>query len=346
MLCRDLDGGKEMKHPPYHLRMNKAVDRFIFIELLRELLSLKDGFKLEDATYCSLAGPFLEDHKLIYEFFPKMELVSVESNPQTVKRQRLHKFTSKVTINPVSLSEYLDINQPKGTEVFWLDYIFLGGAQLDEFGRVLERVNEGSVVKITVPCDTKETPFATNGDTYVDEESTLKRKRQQYLDKFVSEFSSFLSTSVDHSDFSRPKKHLDPVQSMIKVQSQRSLSAVKGDLRYQILSSSYYNDGTQMLSVAGIVVDKEKTNLVRSHFDHWEFKNLDWDPPKQIRVPALSLKERLKLEEHLPIGISAETGLTGLLGYLIEDDPGDSEDSLRQYDRFCRYYPVFAKVIS
>jgi hypothetical protein len=333
-----------MKHPPYHLRMNKAVDRFILIELLRKLSSLRDIFKLEDATYCSLAGPFLEDLKLIYEFFPEMELVSIESDLQTVERQRLHKFTSKVTINPVSLSEYLDINQPKGTEIFWLDYIFLRNVELDEFGRVLNRVYEGSVVKITVPCDLKDTPFATNRDIDVDEEPTPKQR--EYLEKFRSQFGSFLSTSIEHSDLSRPQKYMDLVQSMIKVQSQRSLSAVKGDLRYQILSSSSYNDGTQMLSVAGIVVHKEKANVVRSHFDDWEFKNLDWGPPKHIKVPALSLKERLKLEEYLPVDISAETGLTGLLGYLIENDPTDSEESLKQYNRFYRYYPVFAKIIA
>lgn len=170
--------------------------------------------------------------------------------------------------------------------------------------------------------------------------------QQKYLEWFISEFSNFLSRSINYSDFSRPRKHLELVQSMIKVQAQRSLSAMKSDLQYQILSSSYYNDGTQMLSVAGIVVQKEKANLVRSHFEDWEFKNLDWEPPKQIKLPALSLKERLKLEEHLPICASTKKSLTDLLGYIIENDLIESEDSLRQYDRFCRYYPVFAKIIS
>lgn len=329
-----------MKHPPYHLRMNKAVDRFLLISLLRKLSKLSPLYMSEKINYCSLAGPFLEDLRLMYEFFPEMELVSVETDGNTYQRQLFHRFTSRLTIHQMSLADYLSRVQPSGTEIFWLDYIDFNASCLNEFGQVLERVTEGSVVKITVPCDLKNTEFKDNSPNDEDE---LTDKQKQFLERFRVEFPD---SSVDYTDFSHPNKYSELAQSIIKVQAKRSLSAVKGPLRFQLLSSSTYNDGTQMLSVAGVIVEKSKVDDIKTHFQNWPFNNLDWHSPKQIKVPTLSIKEKMKLEEHVPLADSTSLKLSDKLGYLIEDDPIDSEKSLRQYAEFSQYYPVFVKVVS
>src|SRR4051812_19350800 len=91
-----------MKHPPYHLRSNKAVDRFLLIELLR---AISPSHK--STTYYSLAGPFLEDLRLLEHFFPEMKLVSLESNEHTYKRQKFHQFNSRMTLLHRNLSDFL-----------------------------------------------------------------------------------------------------------------------------------------------------------------------------------------------------------------------------------------------
>jgi hypothetical protein len=166
--------------------MNKAVDRFILVELIRNVSSLHDVIELKNATYCSLAGPFLEDLKLMHEFFPELELVSVENDSHTHRRQLLHQFTSKIQLQPFSLSDYLNREQPKDKEIFWLDYEELNPFNLNEFRRVLDRVSEGSIVKITVPCDLKETPFAD--DKIKSDDSTPTVEQLKYVESCFVRF--------------------------------------------------------------------------------------------------------------------------------------------------------------
>ena len=327
-----------MKHPPYHLRMNKAIDRFILIELLQKLFV--GGFSsINEATYVSFAGPFLEDLKIMNTYFPDMRLVSVEIDEETYKRQVLHKFNSTVILNPFSLVDYLDKNQTNEVEIFWLDYTKLEPSCLIELGQILERVNEGSVVKITLPSDFRHTPFSRIYDH-------LTKSQRDYLKKFENDYKSLLLGSISSSDFSRPEKYRVLIQSMIKMQVIRSLSAVKGSLRFQILSSNYYNDGTEMLSVTGIIIDKDKMPQVNTYFQDWRLKNLEWNPPRRINIPVLSIKERLKLEEFLPANTPDQSNLSMILGYYIDMTLDDSEESLKQYSDFCKYYPTFVKIVS
>ena len=86
-----------MKHPAYHLRPNKAAERFAFIEAIRRLERLSES-GLADYTYHGLGGPYLEDFRLLYEFCPDIDMVSIESNDETYKRQRFHRPSSKVKL--------------------------------------------------------------------------------------------------------------------------------------------------------------------------------------------------------------------------------------------------------
>ena len=49
------------RHPPYHLRPNKAIDRFLLVDLLRHV-PYEERKRYE---YIGLGGPFLEDFKIM-----------------------------------------------------------------------------------------------------------------------------------------------------------------------------------------------------------------------------------------------------------------------------------------
>ena len=76
-----------MKHPAYHLRMNKAVDRYALLEAIDRLGKVA---RLEEYTYYGLGGPYLEDFRLVHERFPRLKLVSIEEDDETLKRQAFH----------------------------------------------------------------------------------------------------------------------------------------------------------------------------------------------------------------------------------------------------------------
>ena len=48
---------------------------------------LKD---LAEYTYFGLGGPFLEDFRVLNDFFGDLKLVSIEVNEEVVKRQQFH----------------------------------------------------------------------------------------------------------------------------------------------------------------------------------------------------------------------------------------------------------------
>jgi hypothetical protein len=106
-----------------------------------------------------------------------------------------------------------------------------------------------------------------------------------------------------------------------------------------------------MLTITGMVFkasdDSGFTEFVaQSRLSSWLFSNLNWAPPTAISVPALSAKERMKLDECMPINRSifttdTATHLQSHLGFL----PGASLDELANYARYYRTFPHFSKVI-
>src|SRR5690606_21298891 len=124
-----------MRHPPYHLRTNKAVDRLLLVDILRH--ANKSRKRYGKFTYHSLAGPFLEDLRVIDHFFPEMNLISLEGNGQTFKRQEFHQFSSRVTLKLRTLADFLIHDyQPGIIDVFWLDYTDLKPSHFEEFQTV------------------------------------------------------------------------------------------------------------------------------------------------------------------------------------------------------------------
>ena len=324
-----------MKHPPYHLRPNKAVDRFLLIEVLR-LLGRECDFR--NYTYYGFGGPFLEDCRLINEFFPDMRLVSIEQDENTFRRQKFHKFTKKLVLKDDDFSNFLGEFSSTGKEVFWLDYTSLRLEWLNEFGAVLNAAGNGTVVKITLSAEWRTNPYSIKGYLTQDEFET---KLAVYRTKFKNVFGKYLPQDLEDSDFKNsafPKL----LQSVIQLAAQEALPAASGNI-FQVINTAWYSDGTAMLSVTGIVCSLAEANRYRMCFEGWTFSNLDWQKPKKIQLPVLSNKERLLLEKHLPVRKNTGKSLARTLGYLIDRSECNIE-SLQQYAAFYRYYPNYAKV--
>ena len=100
-----------MSSPAYHLRPNKAADRFALMEAIRRLPRLGDG-GLEEYTYFGLGGPYLEDFRLLYEFCPDMGMVSIESEEEVYKRQKFHRPFRTLKLIQDEVSSYIDRYDP------------------------------------------------------------------------------------------------------------------------------------------------------------------------------------------------------------------------------------------
>jgi hypothetical protein len=307
-----------MKHPPYHLRLNKAADRFSFMEAIGRLSGIGD---LSEYTYYSLGGPYLEDFRMVYEFHPQISMVSIEKDEETYKRQKFHLPCGVVDLRNEEFASFLaqyDANdQPS---IFWLDYTGLEFGHFENFKVLLEKVAAGSMVKLTVQSDPRR---------FKSEQSF----RLKFDSVMPTSSSIWPSTSNGCSIL---------VQEMAQIAAQQALPAEMPNV-FQLVSSFYYSDGTNMLTLVGVVCARGDRNKVRDSFGRLKFANLDWNPPQNIDLPALSTKERLHIQHLLPGGPGAGRTIRESLGYLIDTDVETTEARLNQYADFHRYFPYFLK---
>ena len=340
-----------MRHPPYHLRPNKAIDRFLLIEILD---ILKEYCTISDYTYYGFGGPLLDDCRLIYSRFPEVKVVSIERDINTVKRQKFHSFSTNLDIKHQDFSSFVADFSSSGGEIFWLDYTNLDIEHFNEFKSILQKVSENSIVKITIRAEpppheltseNREEKWKDFRERYRKEkwEDFQKKYREERWRDFEEKYYEILPPTAQPTDIDRRSPFIKLLQEMLQIASQQALPAAGGNI-FQLLNSSHYNDQTHMLSITGIVCNRNKVPQIWEWFKDWRFINLEWENPQKIEVPTLSIKERLHLEKSIPTGDQTGQALSRVLKYKI-DRRGEHIKKLKQYEEFHQYYPYFARVL-
>jgi hypothetical protein len=326
-----------MSGPPYHLRKNKAADRFALIEAIRRLPNL--DLDLNDYCYISLGGPYLEDMRQIYEFCPEIRMISIERSGPICSRQRFHMPCRNIEIMESDISSFITTFNPEDKCIFWLDFNGLEMSNFDDFIRLLPKVFEGSLIKITLranPFDYWVIPHNRKG---------IKKKREK-IPEFRNIFERILPHPDDYPSW-QDREFANLLKQMLRIAVNEALPPEANELTFIPISSFYYADTTPMFTLTGIVWPIEDIGRIRDVFQDWEFADLTWDndrKPIEINIPDLSAKERLHLQEFLPCNTERGDTLRSKLGHLIHDrDDGTTERALEQYAAFHRYFPYFLR---
>jgi hypothetical protein len=281
---------------------------------------------LSEYIYFGLGGPFLEDFRLLYEHYPMLRLVSIEGDVDVLKRQRFHVPCRTIRLEHADLNSYISQHDPRDQRsIFWLDYTTLEYANFSGFEMLLGKVPADSMVKIT-----------------------LRAKWTDYRDASTHEsFRAKFGAIMPDQNANPPSNSRDFVkliQDMVQIASQRALPSAM-PLRFQPVCSFFYSDGTEMLTVTGLVCRRSDRQAIRASFKPWSHSSLNWAHPKRIAVPVLTTKERLYLQDRLPCARRSGRTLRRALGYLVDENRPRSERTLEQYARFHRYAPYFMRAI-
>jgi len=295
---------------------------------------------LPDYTYYGFGGPFLEDCRLLHEYFPKLRLVSIEKERHTFKRQEFHRFSKDLVLKKLSLRKLLGRIRSAGKEVFWLDYTDTKLARFREFMDLLDVANDGTIVKVTLRAQRDDNP---HGMAFEGDDSEHEAKLAEFKTAIREEFVKVWPAHVTDKEL-LPGKFPNLIQRMLQVAAEKILPAGSAGSVFQPIDSVSYTDGTLMLSLTGIVWPLNDITRVKNQFSGWKFANLSWQPPHKIAVPILSVKERLFLEEFLSVDNNDAETLAKALGYDVGRGKEDTLRKLAQYADFHRYYPYFAKV--
>ena len=217
-----------MRHPPYHLRVNKAIDRFLLIQILDKLRGHND---ISEYTYYGFGGPFLEDCRLLHRRCPEIKIVSIENDEETFKRQEFHSFSTKLDLKYEEFDTFVATFSSNGREIFWLDYTSLEFGHFENFKSVLHKVSDKSVVKITVRA---ELPSHAGGNS---------QRRERKWRKFKNKYDEFLPDTARQEDIERKEDFLNLLLEMFELAAQQAFAACTETI-FQPLMSSYYKDGT------------------------------------------------------------------------------------------------------
>lgn len=327
-----------MRHPPYQLRTNKAIDRFLLIECASKLLH--DGILSHRSSYYGFGGPTLEDLKIVNYFYPNFKITSIEKNEETYKRQLFHRFNNKINIIRENFSNYLNSDfNPSDSDIIWVDYTDCKKQRIDDFCKILELLNSGSLVKITIRAAPTQDIRAGKG--------LLDPKLQNLLQESqFANFSQSYDEYIPHGatlDDMMPDKFPILLLAMFQIACEKTLQSGCGK-RFAIISSTKYNDQTAMLSLTGIITDERLDKRITKSIKSIPHANQSWERPKIIDVPTLSIKEIHKLESILPQNNPTGKSLLKKLGYYIDSNKNKSLEALKLYSYFHRYYPVFIKM--
>ena len=308
-------------HPHYHLRPNKAIDRLLFVDIIRAFDGVF-GIQKNKYVYVGLGGPYIEDFKLLSNLFPKLKMISLEHQAEVYKRQLFHKCSRNLTLEPKSFGEFLNDTYmfEENPTIVWLDYTDLAIENFKEIESLCLKIQANSLIRITLKSHTK------------CEKDDFQRIYDDYLSGQISE------DDITFNNIS------NIVCNMLKNAINKALCSA--NLSFLPLHQARYSDSTQMFSLTGVICDEETDHKKLFKKIHKRCSDINGDNCIDvIDIPSLTLKERMHLESCLPRANNDGKVVARKLKYMIEKRVGDNLLKCQQYEKYYRYYPHFNKII-
>ncbi len=327
---------------PYHLRPNKAVDRRLFVDLLNRCERWRP---LERDAYLSMGAYPLEDHKLMHRQLGISRLIAFDDNENVVARQTFNRPIDTCRCYKLKSGELIDRLDKTLTDagcadaeglIFWLDYTSPKqlGEQVREFEALLDRLDEGDIVRVTVNAHLPALGEARGEDGKIIDPDELRQSR---FERLQSRIGDYLPSDAKASDVTAERLPLLISQAFGKAAA--NALPPTGANTFASLSIVRYADAQQMLSMTGIVIPRNKKTELWNRLDlaRWPFASGDWKTVHSLVVPDLTLRERLFLERAVATADYDE--VEKALGFTVGEE-ADLKLFLQNYRDFYRFYPT------
>jgi hypothetical protein len=316
---------------PYHLRLNKAVEREIFISFLAVLYPC---LQLSDYQYIGMGGPFLEEYRAMHARLGLRKMVCVESDENTYKRQLFNMPFGGIECINSTVEDYLQTKDLSNNSVLiWLDYSDPSNhrTQIETFMNLVWNVGSRSILKLTLNADAAEL-VKSNGLSG----NELFNRR---LMKVQSQLGSLLAPDATADEISYRGFGRLLLRS-IKYSLDKALEGT--GVSFIGISSYSYSDGQPMVTLTGVSVDDGDVEsfLAETKVSQWPFYSQDWTIPEKIDLPVLSTQERIELQRAMNSSKIPQLGYSLPEGRLLKN----TKEMLSSFERFYRVTPAYAKV--
>ncbi len=304
----------------YSLRPNKAIQRSLVFEGVK---ILQAHLNLEEMVYIGLGSIWFTDFQLAHKFLHVKDMISFESNEIGFRRAKFNQPFKTITIkNGLShdiLPElFTDNLLSKRPWLIWLDYDdALEEAKVDDIRQVIEKAPSDSILLVTLPAVGRAFGKPAN--------------RPDRIRKILGNVVPNDLTRDACKDEALSETLLNLIADYM---SSVAATAARpgGFIRAFRLA---YRDGTPMITVGGILPSKGAIGASKVTVSSPNWPAITDYP---IVTPPLTLKEAAVLQSQLPATRRLTRRAIQRLGFDLE------EDQLRSFERFYRYYPIFAQI--
>ncbi len=307
----------------YHLRLNKSVERQLFVDLLGRLAAL---WPIASYKYISMGGPFLEDFRVMHWALGIQDMVSIDMDEETVARQKFNLPTAAVVPIVKTSGRFITDFVRTGPVIIWLDYTDPRKRrdQLEEFQALLPKLEPGDIVRVTLnaSADTLHPDHGLRPEEY-------KAKRWQALQKQLG--TDFLPVDADQED-TIAATFPALLHRTLELAARRTMRS--RDDHFVNLASFSYREPTHMLVLTAAIATTTQVESIGRILDTWPFRCKD--RPEKIDIPVLSARERLVIDSRLPT--EGLEGIRAELNYF-------PEEQIEAYIRFYRHVPFFSRVL-
>ncbi|MGL6376368.1 O-methyltransferase [Aeromonas hydrophila] len=320
---------------PYHLRPNKAVERGLFIHSLRKL---NNFFNISDYCYIGFGGPFLEDFKVLHHELKIKDMICIEIDDNVRLRQQFNKPLSCINFgdNACSSTKFINDHTFDKQTIVWLDYVSFNDLyqQLSDVNRLLNNLSHGDIFKITLNANS-----ANLGS--INDTSILMEYR-------LEQFKKLITSDYEPHDITEESMHSREFPNALLKALRRAIAkGMTSSTQLEVIpiSAFVYEDGQKMLTVMGVVINKNtKSDFIKkTRIESWPYYSKDWQEPINITLPALSARERLLVEQMLPD--SNYDDIRRALGFYIGSAERPAKEQMESFISYYRSFPWFGKVV-
>ncbi len=328
---------------PYQLRHHKAIERNIFIDLLKILNSYPD-ISLSECKYVGFGAAFLEDFKLMHLEFGITKMDSIECDLHAFSRQTFnnpYNFIRSIQCDSKNyLSEYYD---SENRMIIWFDY-----ASSNELRDQLMELEElGSKL---LPFDIIKFTLNAQIGNYINKFKIKETgvKTHQELIKCFNKDATFQNYIPPQLEVAHMKNFDAVIRNMAIRAINRGLSSAGVKYKFNSISAFTYADGQTMTTLTGIVTENTEDFeriVENTGLQNWPFlirANDDFILADKIAVPSMTITERFEIDKiihHSPEEIYLKTP------FKYGRDEKEHETLIGGYCKFYKYLPFYGKVI-
>ena len=309
----------------YVIRPSKQIERKLFMEAVHCLS--RSGYPLSEYTYLGFGSVYYADFILFHKYLYIDHMICVEAAdiPVRMTFNKPYDF-NKLEMRPVS--NIIANISPKKKYLAWLDYdVPLDMDIISDVDGFLGTLGPGSILILTIEAEPR-VP-----DSVREDESSKKSEDDLLLMYFQQKLGLYLSRNIKSADISRSELP-NLLAEIIRAVIENQMLSRKG-LEFHELFNFRYSDGTQMLTLGGMIEKKSnKEQLNRSGIYDLDFIR-PGGRPLAISVPPLTLREKHLLDQKIGSGPIS----------LNKPSLEFKSEWLENYKKYYKHYPIFHEAL-